>query len=60
MSEGLLVRFLLDGGFSIPSPALLGKIGQSSVRAIERFATREAIPVVRFARRESKEEAARS
>ena len=59
MSDGLLVRFLLDRGFTIPSPALLGKIGQAYVRAIERFARREQIPVVHFARRESKEEHAR-
>src|SRR5207247_10234134 len=59
MSEGLLVRCLLDRGFPIPSPALLGKIGQAYVRAIERFARRNQIPVVHFQRRESKEEAAR-
>ena len=27
MSEGLVVRFLLDRGYRITSPALLGKIG---------------------------------
>lgn len=59
MSDGLLVRFLLDRGFTIPSPALLGKIGQRYVRAIERFATRDEIPVVQFAKRQSKEEVAR-
>lgn len=59
MSEGLLIRFLLDRGFPIPSPALLGKIGAGYVRAIERFASREQIPVVHFQRGESKEEAAR-
>jgi hypothetical protein len=59
MSEGLLVRFLLDRGFPIPSPALLGKIGAGYVRAIERFASGSEIPVVRFGRRESKEEIAR-
>jgi len=59
MSEGLLVRFLLDRGFPIPSPALLGKIGQRYVRAIERFAKRQAVPVVHFQRRESKEDVAR-
>jgi len=59
MSEGLLIRFLLDRGFPIPSPALLGKIGAGYVRAIERFASRNEIPVVRFQRRESKEEVAR-
>lgn len=59
MSEGMLIRFLLDRGFPIPSPALLGKIGAGYVRAIERFAARNQIPVVRFERRESKEELAR-
>jgi hypothetical protein len=59
MSEGLLIRFLLDRGFRIPSPALLGKIGQRYVRAIERFASSEQVPIVRFQRRESKEEVAR-
>ncbi len=38
MSEGLLIRFLLDRGFPIPSPVLLGRIGARYVRAIERFA----------------------
>lgn len=59
MSEGLLIRFLLDRGFTIPSPALLGKIGAGYVRAIERFAAGNEIPVVGFQRRESKEEIAR-
>ena len=38
-SEGQVVRFLLDRGFPIPSPASLGRIGDGYVRAIERFAT---------------------
>jgi hypothetical protein len=59
MSGGLLVRFLLDRGFSIPSPALLAQIGSRHVAAIERFAERNAIPIVRFRRGESKEEIAR-
>jgi hypothetical protein len=59
MSEGLLIRFLLDRGFPIPSPALLGKIGERYVRAIDRFAERNQIPVVRFERRASKEDVAR-
>ncbi len=58
MCEGLLIRFLLDRGFAIPSPALLGKIGTRYVRAIERFASGNQIPLVRFQRRESKEEVA--
>jgi hypothetical protein len=59
MSEGLLVRFLLDRGAIIPSPALPGQIGARYVAAIERFAAREGIPIVRFRRGESKEELAR-
>lgn len=59
MSEGLLIRFLLDRGFTIPSPALLGRIGRSYAAAIERFAKDDEVPLVRFQRRESKEEAAR-
>jgi hypothetical protein len=37
-SEGLVVRFLLDRGVPIPSPAALGKIGQAYRDAIDRFA----------------------
>jgi len=36
-SEGQVVRFLLDRGVPIPSPAVLGKIGEAYVRAIERL-----------------------
>jgi hypothetical protein len=28
MTEGQVIRFLLDRGFPIPSPAVLGKIGR--------------------------------
>ena len=31
-SEGMVVRFLLDRGFPIPSPAVLGRIGSAYVR----------------------------
>src|SRR4030088_726928 len=58
-SEGLVVRFLLDRGFPIPSPAALGKIGQAYVRAIERFAGKHRIPVVHFKKHDSKELVAR-
>jgi hypothetical protein len=58
-SEGMLVQFLLDRGFQIPSPALLWKIGAGYVRAIERFAKRDQIPVVHFKQGESKELVAR-
>jgi hypothetical protein len=59
MSEGQLIRFLLDRGFPIPLPALLGKIGAGYKRALERFAQEHDVPVVRFGRRESKEEISR-
>ena len=58
-SEGQIVRFLLDRGFPIPSPAALGKISQAYARAIERFAARQRIPVVHFKKGESKELVAR-
>jgi hypothetical protein len=58
-SEGMVVRFLLDRGFPIPSPAALGQIGSGYVRAMERFAKRHQIPVVQFKKGESKERRAR-
>jgi hypothetical protein len=59
MCEGQVVRFLLDRGYPIPSPALLGKIGRAYVKQIECFAAEHGIPVVRFKKGESKEDAAR-
>jgi len=58
-SEGQIVRFLLDRGFPIPSPAALGKISQGYVRAIERFAAKQKIPIVHFKKGEVKEQTAR-
>ena len=58
-SEGQVVRFLLDRGYPIPAPAALGKIGRAFVDAIDRFALRHDIPVVRFDKGASKEEIAR-
>ena len=60
MTEGMVVRFLLDRGNPIPSPALLGKIGRAYAKAIERFAADREIPIVRFRKGESKEETARA
>src|SRR5947209_16271071 len=57
-SEGLLVRFLLDRGFPIPSPAALGRISQSYVRQVERFAARHKVPLVHFKKGEVKEQTA--
>jgi hypothetical protein len=59
-SEGMLVRFLLDRGMTIPSPAVFGKIGAAYVRAIERFAKRNRIPMVHFRPGQSKEQVARA
>ncbi len=58
-SEGQVVRFLLDRGFPIPSPAALGKISQAYVRAIQRFASKHKVPVVHFKKGEVKEQTAR-
>jgi len=55
----MVVRFLLDRGFVIPSPAALGKVGAAYVRAVERFASKHRIVVVDFRKGESKEEVAR-
>jgi hypothetical protein len=59
MTQHQLVRFWLDRGFSIPSPALLARQGRAYVAAIERFAHDHEVPVVRFVKGESKEVAAR-
>jgi hypothetical protein len=59
MSEGQVVRFLLDRGYRITSPALLGKIGTSYATAIEAYAVEQRVPLVRFGKGESKEEIAR-
>src|SRR6266568_6088 len=59
MSAGGLIGFLLDRGFRIPSPALLGRNGERYVEEIHAFAAANEIPIVRFGRRESKQEIAR-
>ena len=59
MCEGQVIRFLLDQGNPIPSPALLGKIGRAYVDQIDRFALGNDIPVVRFKKGDCKEELAR-
>jgi hypothetical protein len=59
-TPGQVVWFLKDArGYPIPSPAALGKVGRAYVEAIERYASGNAIPVVRFVKGESKEERAR-
>lgn len=55
---GLVIRFLLDHGYPIPSPVALQRIGKSLVADIERFIARNDIPVVRFAKGDRKEQIA--
>jgi hypothetical protein len=57
--DGLLVRFLNErAGGTIPSPAILGKIGRTYVEEINAFAESNGIPVVRFAKGDVKEDVA--
>ena len=58
-TQGQVIRFLLDRGFPIPSPAVLGKIGRGYVAAINRFIVDHEIPVVRFVKGDVKEDIAR-
>ena len=59
-SDGLLVRFLNQrAGGTIPSPAMLGKIGRAYVEDVNAFAKAHEIPVVRFAKGAVKEDVAR-
>ncbi len=59
MTQGQVVRFLLHRGYPIPSPAGLAHNHDRLVRDIEAFIAAHEIPVVRFAKRQSKEEVAR-
>ena len=54
-----VIRFLLDRGFPIPSPVVLGRIGGEYVNAVERFIAEHEIPVVRFHEGDVKEDIAR-
>jgi hypothetical protein len=58
-TPGQLVRFLLDRGYPIPSPALLGHEVRRYANAVERFARQQNVPVVRFTRDAVKEDLAR-
>ena len=58
--DGQLVTFLNQrAGGTIPSPAILGKIGRGYVDEINAFATANGIPVVRFTKADVKEDVAR-
>ncbi len=59
MTEGQVIRFLLDRGFPIPSPAVLGKIGRDYVNQINAFIAENEIPTVKFVKGDVKEEIAR-
>jgi hypothetical protein len=54
-----VIRFLLDRGFPIPSPVVLGRIGREYVKAVERFIAEHEIPRVRFVKGDVKEDIAR-
>ena len=59
-SVGMVCQFLRwQRGFLIPSSAAFGKIGRAYAEEVHRFAEAGGIPVVRFAKGESKERAAR-
>src|SRR5260370_4300872 len=52
---GQVVSFMTAHlGFSIPSPAILEKIGTSFRRSVSRFAEEEHIPVIRFGKGDRK------
>jgi len=57
--EGGVVRFLLNRGFHIPSPAALNKNRERLVADLEDLVASSGVPVVRFGRGESKEDIAR-
>jgi hypothetical protein len=59
MTAGQVIRFLLDRGYPIPSPAMLGKIGRDYVNQINAFIASNQIPTVRFVKGDVKEEIAR-
>jgi hypothetical protein len=57
--EGGVIKFLLQRGYYIPSPVGLGHNHDRLVRELEAFVDRADLPVVRFAKGESKEDRAR-
>jgi hypothetical protein len=57
--DGQPERFLNErAGGTIPSPAMLGKIGRAYVEEVNQFAGAHEIPVVRFAKGDVKEDVA--
>ena len=59
MTERQVIRFLLDRGFPIASPAILGKIGRDYVNQINEYVAANEIPTVRFVKGDGKVEIAR-
>lgn len=58
--DGQFVTFLnARAGGTIPSPAILGKIGRAHVEEVNRFAKTNDIPLVRFTKADVKEDVAR-
>ena len=58
-TEGQVVRFLLNRGYRIPSPAGLGHNHDRLIGEIDRFIAAHDVPVVTFAKRDRKEDVAR-
>jgi hypothetical protein len=59
MTQQQVISFLRGRGYEIASPAGFGKIGRAYEEEIKRYAAEHGIPLVRFERRESKEQRAR-
>jgi hypothetical protein len=57
--EGGMVRFLLERGNTIPSPAALNRNHDRLIHQLDALLTASGVPVVRFKRGESKEDIAR-
>jgi len=58
-TEGMVIRFLLDRGFPIPSPAVLGNIGRDWANRMTAFIVDNEIPTAHFVKGDVKEEVAR-
>jgi hypothetical protein len=51
---GQVVQFLTVRGFRIPSPAVVGRIGDGFRRSVRSFADANQIPIIRFAKGDRK------
>ena len=59
MYEGGVVKFLLERGNTIPSPAVLNRNHQRMLAELDALVNRSGVPVVRFKAGQSKEDTAR-